>query len=274
MKHYISICTDKEATDAKRIDLFDWSVLATLPQYAKKEKLDSMLVFNGYNNALEEYPRREYCLNKFSSIFIDCDNKDEDPDIITKWKEKMDGYDYMIYETASSTKERPKFRAIVPLDEELDWNKNAKTAIFHLFGQFADEKASWFFAPTLDKLPTIIDHTSGCWFPSKLLKMEIVRIEEQERIRQSEYNLKQMRRRLYASVFGTTNNAEGWRYLPSVKKCLDGLSVGERDNALCAACYAMDKNGYRDAIPQFLDECVVDGRDSAFLKDKWRKRYR
>ena len=64
-------------------------------------------------------------------------------------------------------------------------------------------------------------------------------------------------------------NPQGWRHLPSVKKCLDGLCIGERDNALCAACYAMDKNGYKEHIPEFLDECVVE---SSF-KDKWRKRY-
>lgn len=266
MKHYISICAHKEATEAKKIDLFEWSVLASQPQFAQKDKLDSMLVFNGYNSELWEYPRKESVLNKFSSIFIDCDNETSDPDIISKWKEKMEGYDYMIYETASSTKERPKFRAIVPLDGELDWDKYAKAAIFQLFSRFADEKASWFFTPTLDKLPTIFDHITGHWFPCEVLQREIDEAKRRESLRKSSLAVAQMLRH---HTHQYEQNAEGWRHLPSVKKCLEGLNVGERDNALCAACYAMDKNGYRDAIPQFLDECVVDYS----FKTKWRRRY-
>ena len=266
MKHYISICADKEATEAKKVDLFEWIDLASLPQYAQKDKLDSMLVFNGYNEALWEYPRREAMLDKSSSIFIDCDNPECDPDIMERWKEKMDGYDYMIYETASSTPERPKFRAIVPLDGELDWNKQAKVAIFNLFTEFADEKASWFFSPTLDKLPTIIKHVTGRWYPCEVITNEIERVRRSEMERTSRMLMTQIMRSRRTSY---EPNKEGWRFLPSVKRCLEGLCVGERDNALCAACYAMDKNGYKDAIPQFLDECVVD---RAF-KEKWRKRY-
>ena len=159
MKHYISICSDRLANEAKKIDLFDWSVLATLPEYAKPTKEESMLVFNGYNSDLDEYPRKESELDKFSSIFIDCDNEASDPDIIEKFKNVMQNFDYMIYETASSTKERPKFRAIIPLDGELEWNKYGKQAIFQLFKRFADEKASWFFTPTFDRshiFPSIV----------------------------------------------------------------------------------------------------------------------
>ena len=266
MKHYISICADKEATEAKRIDLFDWSLLATLPEFAAKDKLDSMLVFNGYNSDLTEYPRRELFLNKFSSVFIDCDNETSDPDIVSKWKKEMEGYDYMIYETASSTPERPKFRAIVPLDGELDWDKYAKAAIFQIFSSFADEKASWFFTPTLDKLPTIYDHITGHWFPCEIIQREIDSAKRRDVMRKTNFAIAQMMNR---GTCHKERNAEGWRNLPSVKKCLEGLSVGERDNSLCAACYAMDRNGYRDAIPQFLDEVSVDWQ----LKQKWRKRY-
>jgi hypothetical protein len=131
---------------------------------------------------------------------------------------------------------------------------------------FADEKASWFFTPTLDKLPTIFDHVAGHWFPCETIQREIEKAKSLETQKKSIMAIAQMRRHPTCHV---ERNAEGWRYLPSVKKCLEGLSKGERDNALCAACYAMDKNGYRDAIPQFLDECVVDYS----FKTKWRRRY-
>ena len=270
-KHYISICGANDSKYAEKIDLFEWSVFTTLPVYAAEKKDDSMLVFNGYNSDLAEYPRKESEVNRFSSIFIDCDNgKDKDPstwdkDIIEKFKEAMQNYQYMIYETASSTKERPKFRAIIPLDGIMAWSKDAKQAIFQLFKRFADEKASWFYAPTLDKLETIYSH-EGDWFPCRLIYDKISELKKLAQQKQSNAILQQIR---MARLYHHQRNPNGWRNLPSVKKCLEGLSKGERDNALCAACYAMDKNGYRDAIPQFLDECVVDYS----FKDKWRKRY-
>ena len=267
MKHYISICSDRLANEAKKIDLFDWSVLATLPEYAKPTKEESMLVFNGYNSDLDEYPRKESELDKFSSIFIDCDNEASDPDIIEKFKNVMQNFDYMIYETASSTKERPKFRAIIPLDGELEWNKYGKQAIFQLFKRFADEKASWFFTPTLDKLDTIYDHVAGRWFPCELITRKIEELKKIDVQRETNIILQQMRMSRNSAQL---HNPEGWRNLPSVKKCLEGLHVGERDNALCAACYAMDKNGYRSSIPQFIDECDVE----MTFKRKWKSRYR
>lgn len=267
MKHYISICADKEATEAKKIDLFEWSVLATLPEFAQKDKLDSMLVFNGYNDELPEYPRKESMLNKFSSIFIDCDNPLCDRDIIAKWKEKMDGYDYMIYETASSKPERPKFRAIIPLDGELEWNKEAKKAIFNIFKDFADDKASWFFSPTLDKLPTIIDHVAGRWYPCEVITNEIDKLRREAMDRNARAMISQI---LHERNTTFKHNPEGWRFLPSVKKCLEGLHVGERDSSLNAACYAMKQCGYKDKIPEFLDDVICDNE----IKRKFRNRYR
>lgn len=267
MKHYISICSDRFASTAKKIDLFEWSVLAAQPNYAKDKKEDSMLVFNGYSNDEEtSYPRQERHLTNASSFFIDCDNPNSDPNIIDKWRKRMKDYDWMIYETASSTKDCPKFRAIVPLDSEIPWNKYTKNAIFQLFSDFADPKASWFFAPTLNKLPTVEENTTGKWMPADGILSKANNLRLQEQMEASLMTLKQMK-------WQTNNDSrhEGnWRNLPSVKKCLEGLHVGERDNALCAACYAMDKNGYRNAIPQFLDEVVCD----MAIKNKFRHRYR
>lgn len=266
MKHYISICSDRFATEAKKVDLFEWTILASRPDYAQKTKDESMLVFNGYNETLSEYPRKESELNRFSSIFIDCDNENSDPTIIEQFKNVMQNFDYLIYETASSTNERPKFRAIIPLDGELEWNKYAKQAVFQLFHRFADEKASWFFSPTLDKLDTIYEHEVGRWFPCELITRKVEEMKKLDEQKETHLLLQQIR---MSRLHKDRHNPEGWRHLPSVKKCLEGLCIGERDNALCAACFAMDKNGYRDAIPQFLDECVVERS----FKDKWRRRY-
>jgi len=268
MKHYISICSDKFAKDAKKIDLFDWSVLVTLPKYAQANKEDSMLVFNGYSDCSGEdefYPRLESCLTSASSVFIDCDNPNSDPYIIDKWREEMKDYDWMIYETASSTKEHPKFRAIVPLDSDIPWNKYTKNAIIRLFSDFADPKASWFFAPTLDKLDTIEENTTGNWMPVEGIINMANKLEENEKVADSIRALCQIKWN------NTHTNKEGsWRFLPSVKKCLEGLTKGERDASLNAACYAMDKNGYREHIREFLDEVYCDRS----IKEKFYRKYR
>jgi hypothetical protein len=268
MKHYISICSDKFAHEAKKIDLFDWSVLATLPEYAQANKEDSMLVFNGYSDVAKDdefYPRKESCLTSASSVFIDCDNPNSDPHIIDKWRKTMKDYDWMIYETASSTRERPKFRAIVPLASDIPWDKYTKNAIIQLFGDFADPKASWFFAPTLDKLNTIEENTTGRWMPTDGIMNRASKLRENEQIADSIRALCQIK-------WENTHQRkeDNWRFLPSVKKCLEGLHQGERDSSLNAACYAMDKNGYREHIREFLDEVCCDRS----VKEKFYHKYR
>lgn len=265
MKHYISICSDKFAKEAKKIDLFEWSVLATLPEYARERKEDSLLVFNGYSSLDDEYPRQESALNSTSSVFIDCDNPNADPHIIDKWRERMKDYDWMIYETASSTKEHPKFRAIVPLDQEIPWNKHVKNAILTLFEEFADPKASWFFAPTKDKLSTIEENTTGNWMPVEPI------MNKANKFRDNEDTLNSLRA-LARVKWGLSRdeNESGWKFLPSVKHCLEGLVKGERDDSLNKACYAMKKNGYQGKIPEFLD--MVDCERS--IKEKFRRQYR
>lgn len=267
MKHYISICGSKGDKEAQKIDLFEWSVLVTQPQYAAKEKDDSMLVFNGYSDLYDKYPRPEVNLTSASSVFIDCDNPNADPDIMEKWRNLMKDYDWMIYETASSTKERPKFRAIVPLENEIPWNKYTKKAIFQLFDEFADTHASWFFAPTLDKLDTIEENTTGRWMPVDGIMTRANKIRDDEQIAESIRTLLQMKRELNG---GYEKREDSWRFLPSVKKCLEGLHQGERDSSLNAACYAMDKNGYRDHIREFLDEVLCDRSIKAKFYHKYR----
>ena len=266
MKHYISICSDRFAHEAKKIDLFEWSQLATQTNYAADKKEDSMLVFNGYSSVEETYPRLESHLTNTSSIFIDCDNPTSDPYIINKWRERMKDFDWMIYETSSSTKEHPKFRAIVPLADEIPWNKYTKNAILQLFSDFADPKASWFFSPTKDKLPTIEENATGKWMPVDSILAKADAIKANEQMANSLMALKQMK----WQSSNKPHREDNWRFLPSVKHCLKGLMKGERDNSLNAACYAMKQCGYKDKIPEFLDEVICDNE----IKRKFRNRYR
>ena len=67
-----------------------------------------------------------------------------------------------------------------------------------------------------------------------------------------------------------TPSKEGWRKLPSVKYCLGGLTKGERDQSICKACYAMDKLGYREFIPEFIDELLVPQEFKLKFKNKYR----
>lgn len=266
MKHYISICSDIHATEAYKIDLDEWMELTRSPKYAQLKKEDSLLVFNGYNASQGKYPRLESSFTATSTAFIDCDNPNGDPHIIDRWRERMGGYKWMIYETASSTVERPKFRAIIPLARELPWDKYTKRAILAIFDEFADPKASWFFAPTLDKLDTIEEH-DGALMTGDDIVLRASKLKENDIVANSIFGLAQAR----ALIYGTRERKpDGWRNLPSVKKCLDGLIKGERDSSLNAACYAMDKNGYREHIGEFLDECAVEPT----IKNKFRAKYR
>lgn len=266
MKNYISICSDIYAKEAYRIDFGEWIELTRSPKYAQLKKEDSLLVFNGYNAEQPKYPRQENALTAISTIFIDCDNPNADPNIIDKWRERMGGFEWMIYETASSTKEHPKFRAIVPLSQELPWNKYVKRAILSIFDEFADPKASWFFAPTLDKLDTI-ELNEGELMTGDDILQRAEKLKENDIVANSIFGLAQAR----ALIYGRPEKSrDGWRRLPSVKKCLEGLMKGERDASLNAACYAMDKNGYREHIREFLDEVYCDRS----IKEKFYRKYR
>lgn len=181
MEHFISVCAERgnRCAVAGKVKLEEAIEFLSTEKLAGESKEDCVLIFNGYNDAEERYSRCESKLNRFSTVFIDCDNPQSNPNLIEEFKEVLRNYDYYLYETYSSTAERPKFRAIIPLDEELEWTKYAKSAIFNIFSKFADEKASWFYSPTKNKLSTVIHH-EGKLFPSRILKSAIEKISLQD----------------------------------------------------------------------------------------------
>ena len=163
MKHYISVCAERgiNCPVAGKVELEEAMNLLSTEKLAVDDKENSILLFNGYKNTDERYARLERELDRFSTIFLDIDNNQKDPKLLDEFKDVMKNYDYWLYETFSSTPDRPKFRVIIPIDKEMNWDGDAKAAIFHTFSRFADERASWFFSPTLNRLDTVIHHETG-----------------------------------------------------------------------------------------------------------------
>ena len=240
---------------------------------APERKEDCRLVSNGYSDKMNKYTREEFNFTSLDTILLDCDNNKEHPDteLIDKFKDEHEPYSYFLWETASSTPSCPKFRAILLLDMKIEWinepEKFTKHAIHQHFARWIDDKASWFFTPTRGKVSTFVAH-KGKPYPSAPI-VSLANLNRQI------WDMKQMskaaswdRNNLF---MGRKQNPEGWRNLPSVKKCLEGLHVGERDNSLNAACYAMNKNGYSESINTFLDE--VSSVDEP-TKRKFRNKYK
>lgn len=275
MTHYISVSEDAGTMGktALRVPLYD--AVEHFPDIARLNKLDNTLLFGGYFDVPDSYSRlegQEYM--KMNVVFIDCDNgKDGQPltwdkDIIKKFRADMEKYQYVIWETYSSTTERPKFRALIPLDATLNYTKDVKQAVFQVFRDYADPRASWFFAPDTKHLPTVYRKADGELFPSCLIKRLADEIARTRRMFEAEIERRCSMRKVFH--LDAEHNPEGWRHLPSVKKCLEGLAKGERDNSLNAACYAMTKNNYKDKIGEFLDEVDCE----LALKNKFRRQYR
>lgn len=253
-------------------------VLKEALQKAPESKNDCWLMSNGYKDTNGFYTREEWNFQWIDTILIDCDNgNDEDPStwdagILDKFKDEFDKYAYFLWETFSSKPERPKFRAIILLDNKVEWvnepEKFTKDAIKQHFARWTDNKASWFFTPPKGRVSTFIAH-KGIPYPSApILSLVKLKREIHDILQPSSAAQWDRENVLRHGAFSCA--VDGWRNLPSVKKCLEGLQKGERDNSLNAACYAMDNNGYHDRIRDFLNEVVCDES----IKRKFRAKYR
>lgn len=275
MTHYISVSEDAGTMGktALRVPLYD--AVEHFPDIARLNKLDNTLLFGGYLDVPDSYSRlesQEYM--KMNVVFIDCDNgKDGQPltwdkDIIKKFVSDMEKYQYVIWETYSSTPERPKFRALIPIDATLNYTKDVKQAVFQVFRDYADPMASWFFAPDTKHLSSVYNKADGELFPSCHIKRLADEIARTRKLFEAEIERRCSMRKVFH--LDAEHNPEGWRGFDTVIKCLKGLSEGERDASLNAACYAMDKNGYREHIREFLDEVYCDRG----IKEKFYRKYR
>lgn len=223
-------------------------------------KGEGRLMAMGYNtNYPQIYARKEEFFNEMSVIMIDCDNKKTncDPNIIERFNEYMNNYEFWTYESASSTKECPKFRAIIPLDRPLRWSKHTKKAIGHLFSMFVDDGASWFEEPLRHKLPTI-KHHEGKEFPASVLEKVIVQLEDDEKRRMEEYENKNNQMKLWRlrhpeyqpKQVNVSTNDKVRHYLdtPYSKMTGNGDSDNSLYRAICVCLSANDENTLEDVL--------------------------
>lgn len=245
---------------------------------APVEKEDCWLMSNGYKDTTGLYTREEWNFQWIDTVLIDCDNgSDKDPStwdigILDKFKDEFDKYAYFLWETFSSKPERPKFRAIILLDKRIEWvnepAKFTKDAIKQHFAKYTDANASWFFTPPKGKISTFVVH-KGIPYPSSAIenRMMVDRMFAQIESNAREQNARRENLRRKG------HNPEGWRFLPSVKKCLDGMSVHTKHNSICSAVYAMEQCGYHDAIPDFLKDVSsqITKKHYDYWYSKWKR---
>lgn len=254
--HYVSMNLSRGRTDTlmERRPLAD--ALRQAIQNAPEGKHDCWLISNGYKDTSGKYTREEFNFQWIDTILLDVDNHGNDAELLERFKSEFERYSYILWQTASSTIECPKFRAIFPLDRKVAWvnepRKYTKLAIRSIFSKWTDDKASWYFTPTRGKLNTILSHR-GESYPAANI----------------EWTMNSMKSLDLAIKHSTSNefdvdnlfkgkrerNPDGWRNFKTVKECLGhSLPPHERHDPLFKACSAMALNGYKDAIPQFLSE--------------------
>ena len=203
---------------------------------------------------------------KINVLFIDCDNENSDRGILEKFHSDMKEYTYLTWETFSSTEERPKFRALIPLDKTIQYTKDVKKSVAHIFEEYSDQKASWYFAPDALHLRTL-HFNKGTLFPSEHITSFAEKLKRDREMTEAMF---ERIARARAKDADYKRNEDGWRNFESVKYCLGGLTKGERDQSISKACYAMANRGYRDKIPEFLDELIVPQE----FKNKFKNKYR
>lgn len=275
MTHYVGMCVEPG---------FDASEVLTKPlrgvineiwlgieqsKWLQENKADSRLITMGYAKTLEPYHRGFESFTHLSVVFIDCDNLGFEKDIIDKFNKKLDGYEFWTYETSSSTPERPKFRGIVPLDSEIEWNgKKTKDAIGSLFKEFVDDGASWFYEPTLGKIGTL-KHHDGVLFPSARINGIVESLKAQEAFNQAMIIQNQT---MIKAKYGNSRRATDPHNLPKVKEYLNGSwSEGtDRRPRANSAIYSMVS---LDIPPDEIYAVIMEGPAAKFrsyLRDSFR----
>lgn len=270
-KHLISVNIEAGITDNVMVRMILEDAMREVCEKAPKQKADCWLISNGYSISTSRYERKENNFQWIDTVLLDVDNKSSDPNLLNEFRDEYSNYEYWLWETASSKPECPKFRVIFPLDKHVEWinspSKITKNAIKQHFGKYTDDNASWYFSPVSGKLDTVIHHI-GHEYPSSKLLSEMDEIKHNMETSLLASNIRQSLQSYRGGI--RERNPDGWRFIPCVKKCLDGLSEGERDKSLHAACWVMDKYGYKDKIPQFLDEVVCDRS----VKAKFYRRFK
>ena len=270
MEHYLSVTIESGQFSNTMVKAPLKQVLTESTRLAPQRKEDCWLFSNGYNDHGGKYTRAEHNFEWIDTILLDVDNPQGDPSLLDKFKCEHAQYDYVLWETASSSVDRPKFRVILLLDKKIPWinepQKFTKEAILQTFSFWTDDKASWYFTPTKSKLTTFFGNR-GKPYPSANIT-NLVSLNEKlcEAMKPSTASMWDR-----ANSSTRSHSSDGWRNLPSVKRCLEGLRKGERDEAINKACYGMRENGYASEIPRFLDEILVPNEFRVKFKNKYAR---
>lgn len=269
MEHYVSATIENGQYSNTMVKAPLGQVLKETILNAPEKKEDCWLISNGYNDRKGKYTRAEHNFDWIDTILLDVDNPQKDSSLLDKFKSEYAQYDYLMWQTATSSIERPKFRVILMLDKKIPWvnepKKFTKAAICQNFARWTDDKASWFFTPTKSKVASLF-RNRGMPYPSANIT-NIINLNEKlhDAMKPSTASIWDK-----ANIYTNKHSNASWRNLPTVKHCLEGLREGERDVAINKACYAMQKNGYTSDIPTFLDEIAVPSQ----FKVKFRNKYK
>lgn len=266
MEHYFSYMIEggRAAKKSLRLSIEESFNILWTPEHTKAiEKGTGSLMAMGYDKTKESLDeRKEALFTHMSVMMIDCDNLTYDKDIMRKFEDYLTNYEYWTYESASSTPDRPKFRAIVPLDAEIEWTQFNKKAIGHLFSMFVDEGASWFEEPLLPKLNTI-KHHEGKLFPAKVLEKTIQLLRADYEKKNDEYMMKRnkdmlwrMRHPDYNRHNNVSNNAKVRHYLdtPYMKLTGNGDSDSSLYTAICVCITANDESTLEEVMNKAMSE--------------------
>ena len=237
------------------------------PSSLSETKDTAHLMAMGYDHTKEVLDdRKEHLFNRMSIMMIDCDNTSKDPEIMTKFNEYLRNYDFWTYESASSNtpeKPYPRFRALIPMDSEIEWTRFNKKAIGHLFSMFVDDGASWFYEPTRSKFNTITHHT-GKLFPAMVLQKYIdqLRTDHERKMREIEDRSNKMKLWRLRHPEYQPGKLDP-RNLPCVKKYLEGSwnEGTDRRPRAHAAIYGMVA---KDIPSDEIRDIIMSGPASQF----------
>lgn len=272
-QHQIGLCLGKGKGATSMVTMNLAEVLSNwqTDDYLVAEKERSRLMTMGYRCTKSLYQRLEESFEKYGVMFVDCDNTKTNgaSDILDRFNAMLDGYEHWTYETASSTKECPRFRGMIPLDAELEWKGAiSKKAIGVLFSDFVDDGASWFYEPTLGKLDTL-KHYDGIQYPSTRVSEIVSSLEANEKV--ESYLREKKTELLYGDRRRGNAKCDPYK-LPCVKKYLEG-SWGEgtdRRPRAHAAIFGMIKC---DVPSDEIYDVIMAGPASEFrrfLRDSFR----
>ncbi len=256
----------KGATDMVKMELTQALKEAMLK--APEDKHDCWLMSHGYSSESNEYHRGEGSFNRIDTILLDFDNEDKDKDLKTKFEDEYNKYDYIIWESASSTSECPKFRVLFLMDKPIefligeDGVKYTKKAIVSIFAKYKPDKvASWFYTPTKSKLNTV-KHNRGIAFPSasvswmamSLMKTSMLRTEMFENEMRNEEHTDENKQR------DVSNNDKVRHYLDTSYTKITGN--GDSDSSLYRAiCVCVTAN----------DESTLDSVLNKAMMEHWSR---